>query len=384
MTTPSVVQPVTLEGAHVRLEPLAPGHVDGLVEAARGSRVPYTTFPDTPEGMRRYVAAALLDQSAGTSLPFATVERASGRVLGATRFLNIEYWAWPDGNPHQRGADRPDAVEIGATWLTAAARRTSVNTEAKLVMLRHAFEVWRVHRVRLMTDARNVQSRDAILRLGTRFDGILRAAREGSDGAIRDTAAYSLLEAEWPGVKARLERRLSGRGASAAPPGPAAALAEYAALPRDDRLARLARTGAELAGAVVAANAATLARRPAPQSWAAVEVLCHLRDTEESFLQRMQLIVATDEPRFATTNPDRWATDRQYLANDAAAALATFRTRRHETLVFVGGLAADDWARAGHQMDSRGRRTIDDFVTLMAWHDDNHLAQLRRALDGRE
>ena len=99
-------------------------------------------------------------------------------------------------------------VEIGWTWLAAAAQRTPINTEAKLLMLAHAFDHWRVHRVSLMTDARNQRSRNAILRLGARFDGVLRAARPASDGAIRDTAAFSILEAEWPAVRANLEARL--------------------------------------------------------------------------------------------------------------------------------------------------------------------------------
>ena len=93
-------------------------------------------------------------------------------------------------------------------WLAASAQRTPVNTEAKLLMLAHAFEAWRVHRVSFMTDARNERSRRAILRLGARFDGILRAARPASDGAIRDTAAFSILEAEWPAVRGNLEARL--------------------------------------------------------------------------------------------------------------------------------------------------------------------------------
>jgi RimJ/RimL family protein N-acetyltransferase/uncharacterized damage-inducible protein DinB len=380
---PTAVQPIVLEGAHVRLEPLALTHLDGLVAAASGSRVPYTFFPDSPEGMRRYVEAALAAEKAGTTLPLATVDRATGRVIGATRFMNIEFWSWPEGNPHQRGAHLPDAVEIGATWLATAARRTPVNTEAKLLMLRHAFETWRVHRVRLVTDSRNVQSREAILRLGTRFEGILRAAREGADGEIRHTAVYSLLEAEWPAAKARLEQRLA-RGATRATTGDGArTLAAWSTLLREERLARLGRTGAELAAAVAPASAETLARRPDGKNWAALEVLCHLRDTEESFLERLRLIAATDQPRFATTNPDRWAEERQYLRNDPAVALAAFRARRHETLEFFAGLGAAEWERAGHQMDSRGRRTIDDFLTVMAWHDENHVAQLHRALDGR-
>lgn len=102
-------------------------------------------------------------------------------------------------------------MEIGWTWLSAEAQRTGINTEAKLLMLTHAFEVWRVHRVRLMTDARNTRSREAILRLGARCDGVLRAHAVGADGTVRDSAAYSIVEREWPGLKTKLQSRLRSR-----------------------------------------------------------------------------------------------------------------------------------------------------------------------------
>ena len=208
---PSVVTPVTLEGRWVRLEPLGRAHAAGLLAAASGSRDTYgfTTVPATAGETAAYVDGALADQEAGRALPFATVDRPRGVVVGCTRLFNIEFWPWPPGNPNQRGVERPDVVEIGWTWLTASAQRTPINTEAKLLMLTHAFDRWRVHRVSLMTDARNQRSRQAILRLGARFDGILRAARPASDGAIRDTAAFSILEAEWPAVRANLEARLT-------------------------------------------------------------------------------------------------------------------------------------------------------------------------------
>jgi hypothetical protein len=158
---------------------------------------------------------------------------------------------------------------------------------------------------------------------------------------------------------------------------------EYARQPRERRLVRLARTAGELAAAVAGHDGAALTRRPAPASWAPVEVLCHLRDNEESFLDRFRQIVALDEPRFPRSNPDRWAEERQYLRHDAAAALAAFGRRRGETLEFLKSLAPDAWQRAGVHLDSRGRRTLDEFLAVMAWHDDNHLDQLRRALDGR-
>jgi RimJ/RimL family protein N-acetyltransferase len=207
---PSMVTPVTLAGRWVRLEPLGMSHAAGVLAAASGSRDTYgfTLVPGTAAETAAYIEGALAEQEAGRTLPFATVDRERDVVVGCTRLFNIEFWPWPPGNPNQRGADRPDVAEIGWTWLAAAAQRTPINTEAKLLMLAHAFDRWRVHRVSLMTDARNQRSRDAILRLGARFDGVLRAARPASDGAIRDTAAFSILDAEWPAVRANLEARL--------------------------------------------------------------------------------------------------------------------------------------------------------------------------------
>ena len=181
-----VVTPVTLEGRWVRLEPLSRSHAAGVLAAASKWRPLIVPKPE----------------------PTGPTDRARGVVVGCTRLFNIEFWPWPSGNANQRGAERPDVAEIGWTWLAAAAQRTPINTEAKLLMLAHAFDHWRVHRVSLMTDARNQRSRNAILRLGARFDGVLRAARPASDGAIRDTAAFSILEAEWPVVRANLEARL--------------------------------------------------------------------------------------------------------------------------------------------------------------------------------
>ncbi|MEX2221755.1 MAG: GNAT family protein [Candidatus Rokuibacteriota bacterium] len=207
---PSMVNPVILEGRWVRLEPLEEAHAPGLLAAAAGRRDAYgfTLVPGNEAETAAYIETALGEQAVGRALPFATVDRARSLIVGATRFFNVEFWLWPPDNANQRGADRPDVVEIGWTWLGASAQRTPINTEAKLLMLAHAFEHWRVHRVSLMTDARNQRSRDAIMRLGARFDGILRAARPASDGAIRDTAAFSILEAEWPAIRTNLEARL--------------------------------------------------------------------------------------------------------------------------------------------------------------------------------
>jgi hypothetical protein len=157
---------------------------------------------------------------------------------------------------------------------------------------------------------------------------------------------------------------------------------EWRQAPRAERLARLALTGGELARAIAGQDAPRLARRPDPVNWAPVEVLCHLRDTEESFLHRFHLVLIMDEPRFPTTNPNRWAAERQYLRNDSAQALAAFTRHRAETLAFLRELSDEQWERAGVQMDSRGRRTLDDFLGVMAWHDPNHIDQLCRALEG--
>lgn len=210
MTESMTLSPVTLEGRYVRLEPLSLDHVPVLLAVATGPRETFglTYVPSDEPGMRQYVTAALADQTAARALPFATIERRTNRVVGSTRFGNIEFWAWPAGSPYQRGEQRPDVVEIGWTWLAGDVQRSGINTEAKLLMLSHAFEVWCVHRVSLMTDARNTRSREAIQRLGARPDGVLRAARIASDGGIRDTAAYSILDREWPAVKAALQARL--------------------------------------------------------------------------------------------------------------------------------------------------------------------------------
>jgi DinB superfamily len=158
---------------------------------------------------------------------------------------------------------------------------------------------------------------------------------------------------------------------------------DYARRPREERLARIARTPDELAEVLRDADVGVFARRPEAKSWAPTEVICHLRDNEEWFLERMKLVLSMDEPRFVATNPDRWAEERQYLTNDAVLALAAFTRRRRETLDVLGGLGPNDWRRAGVHADSRGRRTIDEFLSVMAWHDDNHLDQLRRALEGK-
>jgi len=205
---PALPQP-TLQGKHVRLVPLSLDHLDDLVRVAAGPRETYrlTTVPEGAEAMRKYVETALSLRDAGFAVPFATARLADGRIVGSTRFANLEYWAWPAGA--RAPPEPPDAVEIGWTWLAADAQRTAINTEAKLLMLGHAFEDWRVRRVNLRTDARNLRSRSAIERLGAKLDGVLRAHMPASDGGVRDTATYSILAQEWRGVKERLSSRLA-------------------------------------------------------------------------------------------------------------------------------------------------------------------------------
>ena len=157
---------------------------------------------------------------------------------------------------------------------------------------------------------------------------------------------------------------------------------EYAKQPLADRLKRLERTADELAAAIRGQSAAALTRRPDEKNWAAVEIVCHLRDTEEGFAGRFQMIVAMDDPKLFPPEPDRWAAERQYLRNEAGEALAAFRSRRKDALDILGKLTPEQWKRGGIH-PARGKITIDDFLTLMCWHDDNHLDQLRRALEGK-
>jgi uncharacterized damage-inducible protein DinB len=157
---------------------------------------------------------------------------------------------------------------------------------------------------------------------------------------------------------------------------------EVAALTREQKFARMARTADDLAAAIAGRSEAELAKRPDAKNWAAVECVCHLRDAEEGFMMRFQVIMAVDEPKLGAGDQERMAEDRQFLRNDAAKAIDSFRRRRNETLAFLKGLTPAQWQRAG-QHPVRGRFTMEDFLTLMAWHDDNHLDQLERALEGR-
>ncbi|MFO0593467.1 MAG: GNAT family protein [Polyangiaceae bacterium] len=215
----SALPAAVLQGRFVRLEPLSLAHLPGLLAAANGARdtFGFTNVPAGEAEMRAYVEEGAARHAKGEALPFATIDLRHGepRVVGSTRFANAERWSWPFGFE----ADRPasiDAIEIGWTWLAPSAQRTAVNSEAKLLMLTHAFEAWRVLRVTLKTDARNARSRAAIERIGGKLDGVLRAhmpAFTGAAGEIRDTAIFSILRAEWPNVRERLEGFVAQRSA---------------------------------------------------------------------------------------------------------------------------------------------------------------------------
>lgn len=200
---------VTLPGKYVRLEPLDHSHIDGLVAAAAQdpSLYHWSVVPQDKAAVTRYIDTALAWREAGTALPFATIRIADGTVIGSTRFFDIERWAWPQKHP-RHGHRNPDVCEIGYTWLAQSAVRTAANTEAKLLMLTHAFETWQVLRVCLHTDARNQRSRAAIERIGGKFEGILRTHRMAADVTPRDSARFSIVAAEWTEVKRRLMQRL--------------------------------------------------------------------------------------------------------------------------------------------------------------------------------
>lgn len=193
------LEPVTLEGSFVRLEPMTTGHHAGLTAIGLDPNIWQRAIAPirTPEEMRSYMDAALQLQREGTALPFATVERSSGTVVGSTRFGNY---------------DRANCrIEIGWTWLAPAWQQTVTNTEAKYLMLTHAFERLGCVRVELKTDVLNSQSRNAILRIGAKEEGILRKHTLTWTGRYRDTIYYSILDDEWPQVRARLKTLIAQR-----------------------------------------------------------------------------------------------------------------------------------------------------------------------------
>jgi RimJ/RimL family protein N-acetyltransferase len=194
-----IAVPVPLEGTAVRLEPIRPDHEELIWDAAKADLddifrwIPYSM--KTREDFQSWMTKAFAEQERGDSVVFATVERASGRIVGSTRFMNIDR------------ANR--RIEIGSTWIVPVWQRSAVNTEAKYLMLRHAFEVWGCFRVELKTDALNQKSRNAILRIGAKEEGTLRRHVITWTGRVRDSVFFSILDSEWPEVKKRLEERMA-------------------------------------------------------------------------------------------------------------------------------------------------------------------------------
>jgi N-acetyltransferase len=197
-----------LVGRHVVLEELGPQHGEGLVRAASENRETFdwAPVPRTMADISPLLATRAALRVAGSWISFATCRATDHEVIGSTSFLNIERWDWPLKSEH------PDSAEIGATWLAPSAQRSAANTEAKLLMLTHAFEVWGVQRLQIKTDARNQRSREAIAGLGASFEGILRNYQAGQgdlgNGTVRSTAMFSILPNEWPEVRDRLLTRL--------------------------------------------------------------------------------------------------------------------------------------------------------------------------------
>lgn len=189
------IEPVTLSGRHVRLEPLATIHHDALVEAASDGelwKLWYTSVP-TPEAMHAWIATALAMREQH-ALPFVLRDASDGSVVGSTRYFNVD--------PHNR------RLEIGHTWHAQRAQRTGINTEAKLLLLGHAFETLQCIAVEFRTHWMNHQSREAIARLGAKQDGVLRQHQRMADGSLRDTVVFSIIDAEWPTVKRHLHYKL--------------------------------------------------------------------------------------------------------------------------------------------------------------------------------
>jgi RimJ/RimL family protein N-acetyltransferase len=205
MLFPKALTAPVLEGDLVRLEPLDHRHTADLAAAAREDRTSYRyTWVPTASEVPDYIDAQLARAAAGTVLPYAQVAKASGRAVGATAYL--EPRLWPD-------RDVLCAVEVGFTWLAASAQRTGLNLQAKLLLFAHAFDRWGVARVDLKTDARNTVSRTAIERTGARFEGVLRrwsrSWAPGEAGLLRDSAMYSIIDADWPSCRAALQARVA-------------------------------------------------------------------------------------------------------------------------------------------------------------------------------
>jgi N-acetyltransferase len=196
---PMSIEPTILEGQHVRLEPLSIKHHAALCEVGLVEEIWRwtTSLVLTPDDMRTYMETALKEQAEGKSLPFATIDKVTNKVVGSTRFGNID-------QSNRR-------VEIGWTWINPQWQRTYINTEAKYLMLRHAFETWQCIRVELKTDSLNEKSRNAMLRIGAKEEGTLRNHMITYTGRYRHSVYFSFIESEWPQVKANLEAKIAER-----------------------------------------------------------------------------------------------------------------------------------------------------------------------------
>ena len=201
---------IVLASRYVRLEPLDFRHAEGLTSASAGADPElyrWSFVPIGPAAVRSYIETALRWRDEENAVPFAIVRSSDGRVIGSTRFFDIERWGWPDGCDN---AGRPfDACEIGYSWLSPDAVRTAANTEAKLLLLTHAFERWNLWRVVFHADARNQRSCNALARIGAKYEGVLRSHRVATDLTPRNSARYTILAGEWPNVKVRLEERVA-------------------------------------------------------------------------------------------------------------------------------------------------------------------------------
>jgi N-acetyltransferase len=200
------IESPVLTGGHVRLEPIGRHHLDGLVAAAAAdpSLYEWSSVPQGREGFTAYIDTALAWLEAGSAVTFATIRLSDNAVIGSSRFWNFDRWQWPQAHP-RRGKRVLDGCEIGYTWYTRSAIRTAANTDAKLLMLTHAFGPWNALRVCFHTDARNKRSGAALERIGAKHEGLMRAHRYAPDHTARDSMRYSITIDEWPEVKERLE-----------------------------------------------------------------------------------------------------------------------------------------------------------------------------------
>jgi len=191
------IEPIILEGEFVRLEPLKPEHLDALCEVGMTDSIWFftTNVMHTVEDMQRYISTAMDETERKISLPFVTIDKKENKIVGSTRFGNIDV--------------KNRKAEIGWTWINPLWQRSYVNTEAKFLMLKHAFETWNCARVELKTDVLNEKSRNAILRIGAKQEGILRRHLITETGRFRDTVYFSIIDDEWQDVKENLRAKLS-------------------------------------------------------------------------------------------------------------------------------------------------------------------------------